>query len=392
MALQIFFWVGILIVIYTYVGYGLVLYLIILFKRKLSNNDHPLFEFEELPPLTLIVACYNEADILEEKIRNTLELRYPEDKLKIFFVTDGSTDHSGEIINKYSELQLFHKEGRSGKVAAVNRVMEFVKTPIVAFCDANTFLNKEAMHHLVRHYKNPKVGAIAGEKKIMQNEKDHAAGSGEGAYWKYESLLKKWDSELYTVVGAAGELFSVRTELYEHVPGNIIIEDFYLSMSIVKEGYRVIYEPDAYAMETSSASVEEEEKRKVRIAAGGIQSVVKLATLLNFFKYGVVTFQYVSHRVLRWTLTPLLLPLILVANILLINTHPIYLIILALQLLFYFTSFIGYLLRGKEVKSKLMFIPYYFTFMNLSVYKGFLRYLKGQQSVVWEQAKRAPSS
>lgn len=392
MALQIFFWVGILIVFYTYIGYGLVLYIIIQIKRKVTSNQHPIFKFEELPPLTLIVACYNEADFLEEKIKNTLALNYPKDRLTIFFVTDGTTDNSADIINKYDGIQLHHKDGRSGKVAAVNRVMEFVETPIVAFCDANTYLNEDAMFNLVRHYKDAKVGAIAGEKKIMQNEKDHAAGSGEGAYWKYESQLKKWDSELYTVVGAAGELFSVRTELYEHVPGNIIIEDFYLSMSIVKDGYRVVYEPDAYATETSSASVEEEEKRKVRIAAGGIQSIVKLSALLNFFKYGVVTFQYVSHRVLRWTLTPLLLPVILIVNVLIIDLSPFYLVLLGLQILFYFASFIGYLLRGKEIKSKLIFIPYYFTFMNLSVYKGFFRYLKGQQSVVWEQAKRAPSS
>lgn len=392
MALQLFFWIGILIVFYTYIGYGLVLFIIIKLKRLFKPSNDPLYDFEDLPPLTLIVACYNEADILEEKIKNTLALKYPENRLSIFFVTDGSTDHSGDIINKYEGVELHHKEGRSGKVAAVNRVMEFVKTPIVAFCDANTFLNEDAMFNLVRHYKSAKVGAIAGEKKIMQNEKDHAAGSGEGAYWKYESMLKKWDSELYTVVGAAGELFSVRTELYEHVPGNIIIEDFYLSMSIVKDGYRVIYEPDAYAMETSSASVEEEEKRKVRIAAGGIQSIVKLSSLLNFFKYGIVTFQYISHRVLRWTLTPLLLPLILIANILLVQVNPIYMILLGLQIIFYAISFIGYLLRGKEVKSKLIFIPYYFTFMNISVYKGFKRYMKGQQSVVWEQAKRAPQS
>ncbi len=387
--LELYFWIGLGIIFYTYLGYGILLYIIVLLKRSFSSAKPQQYSFEELPGMTLIVACYNEADILDEKVKNTLDLQYPLEKLNLYFVTDGSNDNSVEVLKKYERVVTFHDDKRAGKVAAVNRVMPHVKTPIVAYCDANTFLNPEALVHLARHYKDPKVGAVAGEKKIYQGDKEHAAGSGEGAYWKYESALKKLDSELHTVVGAAGELFSVRTELYEDVPGNIIIEDFFLSMRIVERGFRVVYEPDAYAMETSSASVKEEQKRKVRIAAGGIQSIVKLYGLLNVFKYGVVTFQYVSHRVLRWTLTPLLLPVVFVLNYLLLNLHPVYLVLFIGQVLFYSISLLGYLLQGKKIKFKMLFIPYYFTFMNWSVYRGFLRYIGGKQSAVWEKAKRA---
>ncbi len=387
--LELYFWIGLGIIFYTYLGYGILLYIIVLLKRSFSSAKPQQYSFEELPGMTLIVACYNEADILDEKVKNTLDLQYPVEKLNLYFVTDGSNDNSVEVLKKYERAVTFHDDKRAGKVAAVNRVMPHVKTPIVAYCDANTFLNPEALVHLARHYKDPKVGAVAGEKKIYQGDKEHAAGSGEGAYWKYESALKKLDSELHTVVGAAGELFSVRTELYEDVPGNIIIEDFFLSMRIVERGFRVVYEPDAYAMETSSASVKEEQKRKVRIAAGGIQSIVKLYGLLNVFKYGVVTFQYVSHRVLRWTLTPLLLPVVFVLNYLLLNLHPVYLVLFIGQVLFYSISLLGYLLQGKKIKFKMLFIPYYFTFMNWSVYRGFLRYIGGKQSAVWEKAKRA---
>ncbi len=387
--LELYFWIGLGIIFYTYLGYGILLYIIVLLKRSFSSAKPQQYSFEELPGMTLIVACYNEADILDEKVKNTLDLQYPVEKLNLYFVTDGSNDNSVEVLKKYERVVTFHDDKRAGKVAAVNRVMPHVKTPIVAYCDANTFLNPEALVHLARHYKDPKVGAVAGEKKIYQGDKEHAAGSGEGAYWKYESALKKLDSELHTVVGAAGELFSVRTELYEDVPGNIIIEDFFLSMRIVERGFRVVYEPDAYAMETSSASVKEEQKRKVRIAAGGIQSIVKLYGLLNVFKYGVVTFQYVSHRVLRWTLTPLLLPVVFVLNYLLLNLHPVYLVLFIGQVLFYSISLLGYLLQGKKIKFKMLFIPYYFTFMNWSVYRGFLRYIGGKQSAVWEKAKRA---
>lgn len=360
-------------------------------KRLLRPEQRKKFNLEELPPLTLIIACYNEAHLLDNKVKNTLELRYPEEKLRLFFVTDGSDDNSVEILEKYQGIQVFHTAKRAGKIAAVNRVMDFVETPIVAFCDANTYLNKEALVNLVRHYKDEKVGAVAGEKTIYQGDKENAASSGEGAYWKYESALKKLDSELCTVVGAAGELFSVRTALFEKVDHSIIIEDFYLSMRIVQKGYRTVYEPEAFAMETGSASVKEEEKRKVRIAAGGIQSVVKLAGILNPFKYGVITFQYVSHRVLRWTLTPLLLPVVLVLNALLYATHLIYEILWYAQIGFYLIALTGYVLQGRKVKFKVIFIPYYFAFMNWAVYRGFFKYIAGNQSAVWEKAKRAPS-
>ena len=383
------FWLALIIIFYTYLGYGILLIVIIKIKRLLRSSERPKFNFEELPTATLIIACYNEADLLDEKVKNTLSLRYPKDRLEIFFVTDGSDDNSAELLEKYNGIQVFHKNKRAGKIAAVNRVIDHVKTPIVAFCDANTYLNEDAMVNLVRHYKDDKVGAVAGEKTIYQGDKENAASSGEGAYWKYESALKKMDSELCTVVGAAGELFSVRTKLYEKVDHSIIIEDFYLSMRIVERGYRTVYEPEAFAMETGSVSVKEEEKRKVRIAAGGIQSVVKLAGLLNPFKYGVVTFQYVSHRVLRWTLTPLLLPLVLVVNIMLFNVHAIYEILLCGQISFYVLSLIGYLLKGRKIRFKSIFIPYYFSFMNWAVYRGFLRYIGGKQSAVWEKAKRA---
>ncbi len=388
-AIEIIFWIALFIIFYTYLGYGILLYGLVKIKRVLVSKTPSQYRFKDLPPVTLIVACYNEADILDEKVANTLKLAYPKDKLTIFFVTDGSNDNSQEVLAKYLNIQVFHESKRSGKVVAVNRVMDFVKTPIVAFCDANTYLNEEAMVNLVRHYKDTNVGAVAGEKTIYQGDKENAAGSGEGAYWRYESALKRMDSELGTVVGAAGELFSVRTELFEKVAHNIIIEDFYLSMRIVQKGYRVVYEPEAYAMETGSASVKEEEKRKIRIAAGGIQSIIKLLPLLNFLKYGVVTFQYVSHRVLRWTLTPLLLPVVFILNYQLLGIQFLYDLLFLAQLAFYMASMVGFILKGKKVKIKSVFIPYYFTFMNWAVYRGFFRYVGGKQSAVWEKAKRA---
>ena len=393
---QILFWSLLFLVFYAYIGYGIVLFLFIKLKRIFRSKPSNIsLDEDQWPEVTFMVAAYNEERWIETKLENCFAFNYPKDKLHFLFVTDGSDDRTAEIIEKYQlpegvQLRLFHSPERRGKIAAVDRVMEFVKTPIVIYTDANTLVNEMAIKNIVRHYENPKVGAVAGEKRIQLSDKDEASSAGEGIYWKYESQLKKWDSELYSVVGAAGELFSIRTNLYEAVAKDTIIEDFYMTLRIAQKGYRVIYEPEAYAVETSSASVGEELKRKIRIAAGGLQAISRLMPLLNIFKYGTLTFQYVSHRVLRWTLAPLALPFILVLNIILaMSGSPFYQMLLVAQIAFYIMAIIGYLLERQKLKFKAFFIPYYFCMMNYAVYRGFGRFVKGSQSVVWERAKRA---
>ncbi len=387
--IEIVFWLCLFVVFYAYIGYGFVLFVLIKIKRVFSKQKRDFYSVAELPEATLIVACYNEEDILKEKIRNTLDLKYPKGQLNLFFVTDGSTDKSSEIIDSVGKIQHFHSPERRGKVAAVNRVMPFVTTPIVIYTDANTFLNDDAIINIVRHYKDPKVGAVAGEKRIKNLSEDHAAGSGEGAYWKYESALKRWDSELHSVVGAAGELFSIRTELFKTVPENILIEDCFVTLNIAKDNYVVRYEPEAYAEESSSADIKEEYKRKIRISAGGVQVVHLFPGLWNIFKYGWLSFQYVSHRALRWSLAPLCLFFVLALNFILVADSVLYEILFYCQLLFYTAGAIGWILQNRNLKIKAFFIPFYFLFMNYSVFIGFFRYLKGKQTVVWDKAKRA---
>lgn len=380
------FWIGLLIVGYTYIGYGMVIFILAKARGTQNRvNDPPVW-----PETTLLIAAYNEEGFIEEKLKNTLSLDYPAGKLNVFIVTDGSTDRTAEIVRGYPGIQLFHEPERRGKIHAVNRVMKMVKTPTVIFCDANTYLNPQAIKNIIRHYEDPATGGVAGEKRIFKNEADNASGAGEGMYWKYESFLKKKDSEVYSVVGAAGELFSLQTKLFEEPPADTIIEDFYISVKIAAKGYRFIYEPDAYATESASASVEEEWKRKVRICAGAFQAMGRLTYLLNIFKYGMLSFQYISHRVLRWTLAPLALPLVLISNILLAQTGSLlYMGILGLQVVFYLVAGLGYVFRDKKIGIKGFFVPYYFAVMNFSVYAGFLRFLKGSQSVVWDKSKRA---
>jgi cellulose synthase/poly-beta-1,6-N-acetylglucosamine synthase-like glycosyltransferase len=391
--LKIIFWLMLFIIFYTYVGYGIVLYMIVKFRRVtgLYKDREPDPSYE--PDVTLFIAAYNEKDFIEQKIKNSRELEYPASKLHIMWVTDGSDDGTPEELEKYEGIELHHLPVRSGKIGAMNRGMKFVKTPVVVFCDANTILGRESIRRIVNLFSDPKVGCVSGEKRIMSKEKDSAAGSGEGLYWKYESTLKKWDSELYSVVGAAGELFAIRTELYREVERDTLLDDFIISLRVAQEGYTIMYDPEAYAMETASANVKEELKRKVRISAGGIQSVVRLRPLLNIFKYGTLSFQYISHRVLRWTLTPLCLLLLIPVSLLIalnegITGLGLYSILFWLQVLFYISALTGWYLENRLIKVKLLFVPYYFFIMNLSVILGFKRYIKGSQSVNWERAKR----
>ena len=382
------FWISFFIIFYAFIGYGILLYFIIKIKRAIKGKPTPPAA-DNLPTCTLIVAAYNEEIFIAEKIKNSLELDYPEGKLKLIFITDGSSDGTADIVAKYPGIIHMHSVERKGKMAAVHRAIDTVTTDVMVFTDANTFLNKNAIINICRHYADAKVGAVAGEKRVLITEKSDAT-AGEGFYWKYESKLKIWDSELYSVVGAAGELFSVRTDLYEHVPPTAIIDDFMISMLIAKKGYRIIYEPEAYAMETASEDVKEELKRKIRIAAGGLQSIIWLKSLFNPFPLPVLSFQYISHRVLRWTVVPFLMILLVALNIAIVHAYggAIYQLFLAGQVAFYGMSLFGWMLEARQVKVKIFFIPYYFCMMNYAVILGIFRYLAGKQSAVWDKAKR----
>lgn len=391
--IKLIFWLSVFIVAYCYLFYGALIWFILKLRKLLFKKNKFFFDESYMPEVTLLVAIYNEESVIREKILNSLKLEYPEDKLKIVFITDGSSDSTNEIIAEYPRVRLLYQPARKGKIAAINRAMQFITTPVVVFCDANTFLNKECIHEIAKHYADPKTGGVSGEKIVREPGNEQSlAGAGEGLYWKYESYLKKLDSDFYTVVGAAGELFSIRTNLFEHVPENVLLDDFIISLRIAQKGYRIMYEPKAYAVESPSSDINEEQKRKIRIGAGGYQSIVMLKSLLNIFKYPKLSFQYISHRVLRWAVCPFLLPVIFILNVIIYvnGQDKVFGILLFLQVLFYIAAIFGYLLAIRNKKSKLFYVPYYFVFMNVSLYFGLIRYWKKSQSVLWEKAKRRP--
>lgn len=392
-ALKTAFWICAFLVFYTYLGYGMLLWLLVRLKRIVSGKAERKAlpaDDAELPEVTFMVCAYNEQDVVDMKMKDIHQLDYPKDKLHITWVTDGSSDNTNERLKAYPDVNIIFSPERKGKTAALNHGLSLIKSEITVMTDANTMVNTGAIREIVRLMQDPKVACVAGEKRVMARHEGQTAAEGEGLYWKYESALKRMDSELYSTMGAAGELNAIRTALYEPMPENALLDDFVMSMKMVDKGYKIAYTSDAYAKEYGSADLQEESKRKRRIAAGGLQSCWWLRKMMNPFRKPVVAFQFVSHRVLRWSITPFALMALIPLNVALVmmKAGTIYTASWILQIVFYLTALCGYLLENKGHRSKLLYVPYYFLFMNMNVFAG-IPYLRSHRGGgTWEKAKR----
>ncbi len=397
MSLVILFWILLFIIIYTYVGYAFVLFFLLKLKKLLfpkhvikTNNSYE-------PNVCLFVTAFNEKDFVHQKVENSFSLDYPKEKIQYLWVTDGSDDGTPELLKKYTNLEVYHFDERRGKMHAMNRGVKFVKAPIIIFSDTNTILGTQSIREIVAKFSNKKTGCVAGEKRIVEKQTDTAAGAGEGLYWKFESWIKNMDAELNSAVGAVGELFAIRTELFEDVETDTLLDDFIISLRIALKGYHIAYTPNAYAEETASLNVKEELKRKIRIAAGGIQTIFRLKNLLNPFRSGLLSWQYFSHKVLRWTLAPISLFLILFVNLIIVAQQgsfanlQFYSVFLYIQVICYLLAIFGWYFENKKLRVKILFVPYYFVTINYASIMGIFRYFNGKQSVVWEKSKRSDS-
>jgi cellulose synthase/poly-beta-1,6-N-acetylglucosamine synthase-like glycosyltransferase len=241
---------------------------------------------------------------------------------------------------------------------------------------------------MIKHYADPQVGGVSGAKGIIVDQKDTAASEGEGLYWKYESMIKNADSNFNSLMGAAGELVSFRSELVMDLPEDTILDDFMQSFNILKQGYIMIYEPKAKAEETSSINVEEELKRKMRIAAGGWQSMSRLPFMLNILKRPIQAWMYISHRALRWSVTAFALPILYLLTAFSLESNNLLIIALFIaQSTFYFIALIGHQFRDKSLPGSVLAI-YYFVLMNYAVIVGFQRFIGGKQGGDWERSVR----
>ena len=371
------------LIFYTYLGYPLLIVLLAKFFPKTRKVD-----VLSTPTVTWIVPCFNEEAVISSKIENLVALDYPKNKLEVILITDGSTDRTVEYAKSYKDVKVLHQDTRAGKAAAENRAMKFANGEIIVFNDANTMVSSNALKLMIKHYADPQVGGVSGAKGIIVDQKDTAASEGEGLYWKYESMIKNADSNFNSLMGAAGELVSFRSELVMDLPEDTILDDFMQSFNILKQGYIMIYEPKAKAEETSSINVEEELKRKMRIAAGGWQSMSRLPFMLNILKRPIQAWMYISHRALRWSVTAFALPILYLLTAFSLESNNLLIIALFIaQSTFYFIALIGHQFRDKSLPGSVLAI-YYFVLMNYAVIVGFQRFIGGKQGGAWERSVR----
>jgi poly-beta-1,6-N-acetyl-D-glucosamine synthase len=381
-AAELVFWVAGGLTVYAYAGYALLLALLAHLRPRSARAG------SNQPSVSLIIPAYNEAACIAAKLENSLALDYPRALLEILVISSGSDDETEAIAQGYAPagVRTIVQPLRAGKEAAMQEAARHARGEILVFTDANAMLNRDAMRQMVRWFADPEVGCVAGEKRVSAGPGE-SSGAGEGAYWRYESMLKRLDSTVGSTMGAAGELCAVRAELMTAREHNNIIEDFVLSMRVVEAGYRIVHEPGAVATEEATARFEDVFERRARIAAGGFQSIWRLRSLLHP-RRGVVWWQYVSHRVLRWALVPFLLPLLLIVNWSLISARPVYRPMLLAQVIFYGAAVTGWWLRRSPLgRLRIVAFPFFFSAANAAVLVGCLRLVTGRQTVLWKRTR-----
>ena len=382
-------------VVYHYAGYPLLLFMVAVLSQAKSDllylfdrsSRRCVFRPDYLPRVALLVSAYNEAAVIRAKVSNTLQIDYPADHLECFFGLDAPSDSTPEILAQMesSRVSVHHFDRRRGKLAVLCDLVQQTSAEILVLTDANTMLDPNCVRNLVRHFADPRVGAVSGEEIRVAS-----AGTDPGAeslYWRYESALKVLESRLNCSLGGNGAALAVRRSLFNPQKQSIV-EDFQIPMEIRFKGYRVVYDPEAVAVEEITPTFSAQFARRVRIGAGNYQTLFDHPEYLNPLR-GLLSFSFFSHRVLRW-LAPVLLVVAFLCSIPLATRFDLALP-LAAQCFFYGMAGLGYWLRKHNKRSRLLAAPLYFCSMNLALFLGLVRYLSGRQSLAWSATPRIAS-
>lgn len=377
---EISFWVMVLLIFYTYVGYSLVVLLI----AAVSPNR--LLRHHVEPTVTFLITAYNEEKNIAQKLRNTLELDYPNDKLEIIVASDGSTDRTDEIVRGFASqgVRLVRAEGRVGKTETQNQAVRQARGDIIVFSDATTRYERSNLRKIVRNYADPQVGAVSGRYEYY-NPTGATIGVGNILFWKYENFIKSAQTRIKTITGCCGCIYSLRRALYEPLPADII-SDLVEPLKIVEKGYRIVFEPEAVAYEQTTEKAKEEFNMRIRVITRGMRGMLFMRKLFNPFKFGFVSFQLVSHKLMRW-LIPLFMIAAFLFNAFLLGPA-FYNVTFALQLTFYVLAFAGWLGERYNIRSRLVSIPLYFMTVNVASLISMYRIWKGYKAVTWETLRK----
>ncbi|MCP9452143.1 MAG: glycosyltransferase family 2 protein [Nitrospira sp.] len=375
--METLFWLSVGGVLYPYIGYPLILWIM---ARLWRRTDQPFEVREGCPSVTLIIAVHNEEKRILKKVINTKALRYPEDKLEVLFVSDGSTDRTVELIKPHVSQQyhLIELPVRGGKAAALNAGLERAKHDIVVFSDASIELEPDALLHLVRGFSNPNIGCISGEDKIPES-------GGEAWYGRYELFLRRLESSVHSIVGASGSFYAQRRTLCTPFEEGLA-PDFASVLKTVEHGFRAISEPTAVGLMTSVKDSKQEFQRKVRTLIRGMTALFVHKQLLNPFKFGVFAVELWSHKILRW-LVPFFLIAALVSSLAMLES-PWFVVVSAIQIAFYGAALLA-LVGVKSVRQSLVGkVALYFSVVNAAIVVAWFKYLSGVRQELWTPTQR----
>ncbi len=392
-AFGLIFWLSLLLIGYIYVGYPLLIALLALLHPH--RQQYP----QATPTVTLLIAAYNEADVITARLNNALSLDYPADRLQIIVAADGSDDNTVELAGKFgNRVELSYEPQRRGKMSAINRAMHMARHEVVVFSDANNLYAKDALRQLVAPFSDQRVGAVSGSKHLLQDGEKH--GAAEGLYWRYELFIREHETRLGSCTGVSGEILAIRRALYELPPDEIINDDFYIALTILRKRYRLVYAPNARSFEYGSASVGDEATRRRRIVAGRYQALRVTFGRLPWHS-PVLIWQLLSHKFLR-PLVPFLMILALAANAAalvwpahgpgiawLLLQPPFNWIFFGLQLLFYALALVGSHIKIAGPLGKLLYLPAFLVNSNLAAFQGLFAFAARRQTAGWQRVRRS---
>lgn len=387
------FWLSVVLIIYAYAGYPLLIFLFGRFGKPLKCSN----KFR--PTITLIFAAYNEEKVVGRKLKNCLALDYPRDKLQIIVANDGSTDATAEIVKEYANqgVELVSFPRRRGKLHALNDAVTSARGEILLFSDADNFYPPNVLIEIAKYFADPSVGAVSGGRDVIGAS---PLGKAEGLYWKYEEFIKINETRLGNCVGVAGDLLAIRKSLFTPPPAKIINDDFYMALSIIKRGYRVVYAPEARSSHPVAASEQGEIERRARMIAGRYQAMFLSWQLLPFSN-PIVVWQIISHKFLR-PLVPFAMILALAANFLALFVSPasaepslLFLgapygvVIFTGQVVFYLLAAAGKKYKPGGVFGRILYLPTFLVNSNFAALIGLYRYIGSRQTVLWSKSARS---
>lgn len=372
-----------LLILHTYVFYPLFM---ILIYRNSNHNQLLFYSDDELPSIAILIAAHNEEKVIEKKILSVFNTNYPSSKLKVFIGSDASTDRTDEIIsnltNTYSNIEFIKFKGRVGKISIINHLQSLCDEPVLILSDANVIFKQNTIFELVKYFKDSNVGLVSAN-IIKESSNNDGISYQEKKYLNFENKIKASESYAFNfIMGAEGGCYAIRNNLFSKVPSNFIVDDFFITMQVLERKNYALLNNLAVCIEDVTTDISSEYRRKVRISSGNFQNLFFFKHLL--FDFSSICFAFWSHKVLRW-LTPFFIFICLFSSVFLIPYHKFFIWISCIQLVLLLFPLFNYFFKFNNVFLK--FIAHFYL-MNFALFEGFIKFIKGIKSSIWEPINR----